>query len=74
MSLPAIRAQRLDAGKAGREGRQNAAVYCLSIAFWGFLNFATTVAKSDLLPKNLTERRFRSLWEQTAAVCGFSVF
>jgi len=30
-----------------------------------FLLFATTVAKLETLPKNLTERRFRELWAQT---------
>jgi len=35
------------------------------LRFGHFLNFATTVAKADSLPANLTERRFRALWEQT---------
>lgn len=37
----------------------------LRIRFGRFLNFTTTVVNSDSLPKNLTERRFRSYWEQT---------
>jgi transcriptional regulator with XRE-family HTH domain len=35
------------------------------LRFGRFLNFITTVIKSDSLPNNLTEGRFRSFWEQT---------
>ena len=33
--------------------------------FGRFLDFSTTVLNSELLPANLTERRFRSYWERT---------
>jgi hypothetical protein len=35
------------------------------LRFGRFLNFITTVIKTESLPANLTERRFRALWEQT---------
>jgi len=35
------------------------------LCFGRFLNFTTTVVKAGTLPKNLTERRFRTFWEQT---------
>ena len=34
------------------------------IRFGKFLEFATTVANQETLPKNLTERRFRSYWDR----------
>ncbi|MEI9922580.1 MAG: hypothetical protein WDN50_02435 [Bradyrhizobium sp.] len=33
--------------------------------FGRFLNFSTTVEKTNSLPSTLTERRFRHFWEQT---------
>jgi hypothetical protein len=35
------------------------------VLFGKFLNFTTTVVNTEITPKNLTERRFRSYWEQT---------
>jgi len=35
------------------------------LSFGRFLNFNTMVLNAETLPKNLTERRFRSYWEQT---------
>jgi hypothetical protein len=35
------------------------------LRFGRFLEFATTVAKPENLPKGVTERKFRALWEQT---------
>jgi len=37
----------------------------LHMRFGRFLNFTTMVVKSESLPKNLTERRFRFYWDQT---------
>jgi hypothetical protein len=56
---------------AKKEGRTQSWVQ-YRLRFGRFLNFITMVIKTDSLPKNLTERRFRSLWEQTdkaAATC-----
>jgi hypothetical protein len=36
-----------------------------TLLFGRFLNFITTVINAELAPKNLTERKFRSYWEQT---------
>jgi hypothetical protein len=49
---------------AKKEGKTRQWV-SLRLCFGGFLNFATTVAKAESIPNNLTERRFRSLWELT---------
>ena len=35
------------------------------LRFGNFLNFVTNVTKSDLLPRNLTEGKFREYWKQT---------
>jgi hypothetical protein len=35
------------------------------LSFGRFLNFDTMVLNAETLPKNLTERRFCSYWEQT---------
>jgi hypothetical protein len=35
------------------------------LVFGRFLNFSTNVEKQKTLPKNLTEGRFRSYWQQT---------
>ena len=37
------------------------------LRFGAFLNFTTTCCKNQNPPKNLTEGRFRALWEQTEA-------
>jgi hypothetical protein len=44
------------------------------LRFGRFLGFITTVIKIETLPKNLTEGRFRSFWEQAAAVWAVSQF
>jgi hypothetical protein len=49
---------------ATKEGKSRQWIV-VRVRFGSFLNFATAVAKTEILPKNLTEGRFRSLWEQT---------
>jgi hypothetical protein len=44
------------------------------LRFGRFLNFSTMVEKTETLPKNLTERKFRKYWERTAAIWALSVF
>jgi hypothetical protein len=35
------------------------------LTFGRFLNFSTAVLNPESLPKNLTERKFRSYWDKT---------
>ena len=49
---------------AEKEGKSRQRIV-QTLLFGRFLNFATTVANAENVPINLTERRFRSYWQQT---------